>query len=135
MKKILYQFSRYVVVGGFAFIVDFAGLYVFTSYLGLHYLEAATLSFLLGLVTNYLLCIVWVFDVRKLDSKLGEFALFAIIGLMGLALNDLALYLLTERVGFYYLVSKVWAAALVLIFNFSLRRIVLFSSSPTPSKI
>ena len=37
------------------------------------------------------------------------------------------MFLLTEFASFHYLLSKAGAAALILIFNFSLRRSLLFS--------
>ncbi len=52
--NLLIQFVRYFFVGGFAFIVDFGLLYILTEYAGLHYLLSATLSFIAGLVVNYI---------------------------------------------------------------------------------
>lgn len=121
------QFSRYVVVGGLAFIVDFSVLYLLTEKAGLHYLVSATVGFLAGLVTNYLLCVAWIFDFRALSNKAHEFLVFGIIGIAGLLLNNLLLYLFTEFVAFHYLISKSLAAILILLFNFSLRRSLLFS--------
>lgn len=127
----LFQFSRYVLVGGLAFLVDFICLYWLTDHLGLHYLLSATLSFVLGLVSNYLMCLAWVFDVRRLSSRSNEFAIFSLIGVAGLLLNNLVLFALTDGAGIHYLASKVCAAALVLFFNFYLRRTLLFSRPPT----
>lgn len=121
------QFIRYVGVGGFSFVVDFTCLYLLTETIGWHYLASATLAFCAGLVTNYLLCLLWVFDFRRMRNRLHEFVVFGIIGLAGLLLNNLLLFLLTEEVGLHYLLSKLFAAAFVLLFNFSLRRWMLFS--------
>jgi putative flippase GtrA len=121
------QFIRYVGVGGFSFLVDFATLYLLTDVAGWHYLLAATAAFVAGLVTNYLLCLRWVFDFHRMGNRLHEFVVFGIIGLAGLLLNNLLLFLLTEEVGLHYLLSKLFAAAFVLLFNFSLRRWMLFS--------
>lgn len=127
------QFIRYVGVGGFSFLVDFSCLYLLTDLAGWHYLLAATLAFIAGLVTNYLLCLRWVFDFRRMHNRLHEFAAFGIIGLAGLLLNNLLLFLLTEAASLHYLLSKLFAAAFVLLFNFSLRRWMLFS--PTSSRV
>ena len=72
-KKIFYgasdnpliQFVRYFFVGGFAFIIDFGLLYILTEYAGLHYLLSATLSFIAGLVVNYIISCIWVFNNSK----------------------------------------------------------------------
>jgi putative flippase GtrA len=134
--RLVRQFISYVGVGGTAFAVDFGCLFVLTSLAGMHYLVSATLAFLLGLATNYLLCILWVFDYRRMSNRLHEFTVFGAIGIAGLILNNITLYLLTDLVGIHYLVSKAIAAAFILVFNFSLRRWMLFSPTlETPDPI
>lgn len=127
-KKALHQFVQYALVGGTAFAVDFSTLYLLTEQAGFHYLVSATIAFLLGLVINYLLCIAWVFDVRIMSNRLHEFSVFGLIGIAGLLLNNALLYALTDGLGLHYLMSKVIAAGIILTFNFSLRRRMLFSA-------
>jgi putative flippase GtrA len=126
-SPILRQFIQYVLVGGGAFVVDFAVLFLLTDKAGLHYLTSATAAFLVGLLVNYALCIAWVFDVRAIANRGHEFAIFASIGIAGLALNNGLMYAFTDLAGFHYLLSKFIAASLILIFNFALRRAILFS--------
>lgn len=126
------QFIRYLYVGGLSFLVDFACLYYLTEHIGMHYLISATLAFSLGLTTSYLLCLAWVFDFRRMPNRWHEFMVFSAIGLFGLVLNNLLLWLLTEHAGLYYLVSKIIATAAILFFNFSLRRWLLFSPPTNP---
>ena len=133
-QKALRQFAQYVLVGGAAFAVDISVLYLLTEEAGLHYLISATIAFLLGLVTNYLLCIAWVFDIRIMSNRLYEFTLFGLIGIAGLLLNNVLLYTLTDGLGLHYLVSKFVAAGVILIFNFSLRRRMLFSARHTAAE-
>jgi putative flippase GtrA len=121
------QFIQYVLVGGIAFIVDFVVLFLLTDKAGMHYLESATVAFLAGLLVNYLLCIAWIFDVRAIANRAHEFTIFAVIGGVGLALNNGLMYALTDMVGFHYLFSKIVAAGLILLFNFILRRTLLFT--------
>lgn len=129
--RIFRQFVQYVVVGGLAFMVDFVSLFVVTEGIGLHYLISASLGFSLGLITNYLLCIAWIFDFRAVSNRAHEFAIFCLVGIAGLMLNNLLMFVFTELVGLHYLFSKVGSAALILIFNFSLRRSLLFAERKT----
>lgn len=122
----LVQLFRYLIVGGGAFLVDFGSLYGFTEFAGVHYLLAAALAFLLGLVTNYLLSISWVFSSRKMGNRWVEFAVFGLIGVVGLGINELIIWQCTESLGFHYLVSKLAAAAVVLFWNFFARKYALF---------
>ena len=81
--NLLIQFVRYFFVGGFAFIIDFGLLYILTEYAGLHYLLSATLSFIAGLVVNYIISCIWVFNNSKFRNRIVEFLFFAAIGVVG----------------------------------------------------
>lgn len=123
----LFQLIRYTFVGGFAFIVDFGTLFLLTEYLNLHYLVSAAIAFILGLVTNYFLSIGWVFTRHTVSDKRIEFIVFTLIGLAGLGLNELFLWLFTELAGMYYLISKILTAVLVYLWNFFVRKLILFN--------
>jgi putative flippase GtrA len=124
--RTIVQLFRYLFVGGGAFLVDFGSLYVFTEFAGLHYLMAAALAFLLGLFTNYLLSVSWVFASRRMENRWVEFAVFGLIGVVGLGLNELIMWQCTESLGLHYLVSKLVAAAVVMFWNFFARKYALF---------
>ena len=128
----LNQFARYLVVGGLAFIVDFGSLYLLTEFAGLHYLASAAVAFLLGLITNYLLSRVWVFDRRTMENTALEFLVFAVIGIVGLGLNEAIIWFVREKIHFHYMVAKVISSAIVLMWNFGARRSLLFSERPMP---
>ncbi len=123
----LRQFLRYSLASMLAFGMDVLALYWLVERAGLHYLLAATLAYLLGLVCHYLLAIRWVFEVRRLPRWQHEFALYALLGLAGLGLNVLAIGLLVEQAGLAYLPAKLLAAALTVAFNFGARKLLLFS--------
>ena len=122
----LVQLFRYTFVGGVAFLCDFGALYALTEFAGLYYLISATLSFLLGLSVNYALSVFWVFNRHALRSRWVEFGIFAAVGLVGLGLNALIMWLLTDLVGMYYLLSKVGSTILVFLWNFAVRKASLF---------
>lgn len=128
-SKLTEQFLRYIVAGGLAFVCDISALWVMTEHLGIHYLISASLAFLLGLAVNYLICVGFIFEYRASVNSLHEFALFTAVGLLGLALNALILFGLTEGLALHYLTSKLFSAAVVLLFNFSARRHLLFSDN------
>lgn len=119
------QFFRYGFVSGVALIVDFGGMILLKEVFGINYLIAATISFTLGLVTNYLLSLLWVFG-RSKYSRATEFAVFAGIGIIGLGLNDLILWTLTGNIGLHYVLSKVVATGVTFVWNFSARKYLLF---------
>lgn len=124
--RLLVQFVRYFFVGGFAFVVDFGLLYILTEYAGLYYLLSATLSFISGLLVNYIISCIWVFSNSKFKNRLVEFLFFAAIGVVGLLLNDALIWLFTDCIGTHYMFSKIVAAAIVYLWNFFARKYLVF---------
>lgn len=120
------QLLRYGVVGVIAFIVDFGGLWVLTEFIGIPYLWSAAISFILGLITNYLLSTIWVFKEKRFDIYWLEFLIFTVIGVIGLAFNEVIIYVSTDLLGFYYLIGKTVSTIMVFFWNFFARKVVLF---------
>ncbi len=129
----LIQLFRYTFVGGFAFVVDFGSLYALTEFAGLHYLVSAAVAFLLGLCVNYLLSVRWVFNSRTMSNRWLEFGLFALVGVVGLGLNELIIWFFTEKVGLHYMGSKAVSAIIVYLWNFFARKRLLFSREQNDS--
>jgi putative flippase GtrA len=121
------QLLRYIFVGGIAYAVDFGSLFFLTEVVKIHYLISAAIAFILGLLTNYILSIFWVFAKRTLTSKQMEFLIFAIIGLVGLGLNEGIIWFFTALIHFHYLMSKVISAIVVFFWNFFARKRILFN--------
>lgn len=124
--NIIVQLFRYAVVGGLAFAADYGLLYALTEWCGLYYILSATLSFVAGLTVNYLISIHWVFNESKLRSRTAEFVIYAAVGVVGLLFNNLLLYLFTDCLELHYMISKLVSAAIVLLWNFVARRLILF---------
>ena len=79
-----------------------------------------------GTSVSYALSVLWVFDTRRVASKAAEYALFVLVGAVGLALNEGLLWLFTEALGLHYLLAKVIAATLIFGWNFGARKLLLF---------
>jgi putative flippase GtrA len=118
---------RYLLASAFALAVDF-GLYVALIRLAeVHYLIAAPLGFAFGLATIYLLSVRWVFGYRRLAGRRTEFALFAVIGLAGMALNQGIIYAAVQWMPGSYEIAKLISAGMVFCFNFISRKLLLFT--------
>ncbi|MBN2788897.1 MAG: GtrA family protein [Candidatus Delongbacteria bacterium] len=124
--NIFIQLIRYTFVGGFAFFFDFSALFILTEYCEMHYLFSAVFAFLIGLLINYKISILWVFKNRNLKSKHNELLVFAFIGLVGLILNEFFIWFFTEKLNNYYMISKSISAILVYLWNFFVRKFTLF---------
>lgn len=128
-SSLMGQFVRYLVTGGFAFVVDFL-LYAFCLYeLNWHYLVANLVGLVAGLVINYVMSVAWVFSECKRvleDRKTVEFGVFAIVGIIGVGINELLMLLMVGMLDANEMKSKIVAAILVLMWNFGVRKMVLF---------
>lgn len=122
----LHEFIRYFVASLIALAVDFGTLWALTSLAGVSYLISGAIAFTIGLAVVYILSVFWVFSARNVRNRSVEFLLFAVIGVVGLALNEAILYALTTVFGLFYLLSKAASVIVVFSWNFAARKWLLF---------
>ena len=122
MNKLVNKIIRFSIVGGIATIIDFVYLYIFKEFLNFNVILANTLSFIISVTYNYIASITWVFDVNKNKNKNIQFIIFIIFSVVGLIINNVILYILTDKLNIYYLISKVIATLIVMVFNFVTRK-------------
>jgi len=125
MKRIAIEFLKYVVVGGLSFLIDWSLLNEGVR-IGMHYMLATALGFCAGLLTNFLLCIFWIWRGQQAKT-FKDFAVFAGIGVAGLGITELGMWIGVGQLHFTPSPVKVVVAAFVLIWNFTLRRVLVFS--------
>ena len=118
---------RYLIVSALALIADYGLLVGLTQFAGLHYLVSAAIGFLCGLVLTYFLSVKFVFRVRRLTNPKHEFLIFAGIGLCGLAMNEMVMGLLVGGLGLGFAFAKLPTAGVSFLFNFGMRRALLFT--------
>ena len=121
------QFFRYICVGGIATVVDWSVLELFYAVLGFGLYVATAIGFAFGLTTNYLLSKFFAFKGTPTDkSVVGEILIFLITGLIGLGLTEVIMWFMTSVLSTHHLVSKAVATALVLLWNFGSKKILLY---------
>lgn len=139
-NKTSVQFFRYFIVGGISFAADFGTLFLLVEVFGFREkeLQAAAIAFIIGLILNYLISKYWIFKNYIFTNKIFEFLIFALIGIVGLGINEVIILLfqniLSEYLVFgnlisikqYYLLGKIFSTAIVFIWNFSARKLILF---------
>ncbi len=120
------QLLRSVFSSVLAFAVDFGLLVLLTEVLRVHYLLSAACGFVTGTSLGYRISVRWVFNRRRVRRRTVEFTVFLLVGAVGLALNELLLWLFTEPLGVYYLISRLLAGSIIFFVNFFARRTLLF---------
>ena len=122
------ELSRYLVVSAIALAVDLGLLAILTALFALPYLAANAIAFTLASLIAYMGSVHWAFKNRKIANQKLELALFIAIGMAGLLLNEATLWLGVEVAALSLLVAKMGAAVTSFAFNFTVRKIVLFST-------
>jgi len=119
------QALRYAVAAFGGFAADYGALLLLKEWVGLHYLLAVPIAFVVGLAVNYLIGIWFVFRRGALPLR-RELALFLLISLLALAVTEGTMYGLTDLLRVDYRISRVVSGAITYLFNFFLRRTVLY---------
>jgi len=122
-----WEFFRYGLASAGALALDFGILVAAVEWFGLHYLTGAVLGFLAGIVFIYVVSVTWVFSHRSVQNRRLEFFIFLTIGVTGLILNAGIMWTGTEMAGLAYQISKLVSVIIVFLFNFTMRKALLFS--------
>ena len=120
------EFTRYFLVSGAALVVDFGLFLTLSDAVGVYYLWAGAIGFCVGMVIAYLGSIYWAFAGRSVESRVFEFVVFAIVGVVGLGITEIVLWTGTDVVGLHHGISKIVATAFTFLFNFFVRKVLLF---------
>lgn len=127
LRTALREGGRYLVASACALALDFGSYVALIQLGGIHYLVAAPVAFMIGLVAIYVLSARWAFTVRRYEDRRIEFLLFSVIGAVGLLLNQAVIYVGVESAGLSPEVAKLVSAGFVFGFNFSARKLLLFT--------
>ena len=134
---------RFALTGGVCFLVELAVLILLKGKLGIDTLIATPVAFLISVILNYLLCVVWVFRGAK-NRGVGAKAGFLITSVIGLGLNELLMLLFRLILGEdaviltvfgktvnMYVLNKCLATLIVMIWNYFSKRAVLYRKAKT----
>ncbi len=150
---LLWEIFRFLLVGGFATLVDWGVSFLVAAILPDMFLFSTWnfktvistgLGFIVGLFVNYFLSIVFVFKNKKDENEgksLKDFALFALIGVLVLLFQILGIFLIDDlfftkgihfttiligNLTWSYIIAKVVMTAVGLVLNYVFRKIFIF---------
>lgn len=132
MKKLIEQFMKFGVVGVIAFVIDYGLLALLTEAFGINYLVSATISFTVSVIFNYIASMRYVFTHKEDMSRTREFIIFVVLSVCGLLINNALMWAGVELLQWpdwlqdhAYLIVKIFATAVVMVWNFVTRKIFL----------
>lgn len=127
------QFLSYFGVGGSAAIVEWVCFTVFVSALGLPYLIATVLAFILSTTVNWILGRVFTFKesaYKEKNERVKEVMLVFLVSAIGLGFNMLLMYVFVDVMGMktnlQQTIAKVLATGTVFIWNFLSRKLWIY---------
>lgn len=86
------------------------------------YLFSALCGYLIGLSINFYLSEKFVFGYSRISNWAKRLGLFAMVGIVGLCILEILMWMLVDFIGVAYLYSKLLATGIVYLWNFFARR-------------
>jgi putative flippase GtrA len=121
------ELIRAGMVSVLALSVDLGLLLLLANVFHQHYLLAASTGFVAGLAINYILSTKWVFRSRRGVPSHIEFMIFSAVGFVGLGLTDLLMFVFVSWLHIPLAISKICTAGVVFCWNFTARKLLLFT--------
>lgn len=124
-EKLLIQIFKFGIVGGIAFVIDYLSLIICKEVFHLNTLLATAIAFTISVIYNYIASIKWVFDVNKEKDSKTNFIIFIVLSIVGLIITEIIMWFGTDVLNISYLIIKIVATAVVMVFNFITRKMFL----------
>lgn len=137
MRKLIEQFLKFGVVGTIAFCIDYGVLMLLSQAFDVDPVLSAAVSFCVSVVFNYMASMRYVFTHRADMSRSREFAVFIVLSAAGLVINEACMAAGVAVLGTSALmvtVTKLFATAVVMVWNFFSRKKWLDGGEPAGEK-
>lgn len=137
MRKLIEQFLKFGVVGTIAFCIDYGVLMLLSRAFGVDPVLSAAVSFCVSVVFNYMASMRYVFTHRADMSRSREFVVFIVLSAVGLVINEACMAAGVAVLGTSALmvtVTKLFATAVVMVWNFFSRKKWLDGGEPAGEK-
>lgn len=131
-KEGIRQLLSYVCVGGAAAVVEWICFHLFSNVLNLNYILSTALAFIFSTAVNFILGRMWTFRNSSSyeNKRVAEAVLVYGVSAIGLLFNMLLMYIFVSVLKLdtplLKVVSKVAATGIVFIWNFLVRKLVIY---------
>lgn len=116
-KFFILKFLKFGVVGFSGVIVDFGITYLFKEIIKLNKYVSNAIGFICAATSNYILNRIWTFESENADVA-TEYGKFMLVSAIGLGINSLTLYILTDKLKWNFYLSKIFAIGMATLWNF-----------------
>ena len=127
INEILFQkFIKFCVVGFSGMVIDFGTTWLLKEKVKVNKYIANSTGFILAATSNYIWNRFWTFHSEN-SHIVTEYFSFILISLIGLAINNLIIYILSDRLKFNFYFAKLIAIGVVTVWNFIMNYLITFS--------
>jgi len=124
-ELLLWKFLKFCIVGSSGMIIDFGTTWLLKEKVRINKYIANSSGFILAATSNYLINRYWTFHSEN-PKVATEYLSFILISVAGLGINNLVLYLLTDKMKLNFYLSKLFAIGVVTLWNFSMNYLFTF---------
>jgi putative flippase GtrA len=112
------KMAEFGVVGLLGMCIDFFVTWLCKEKLRINKYIANSLGFITAVVSNFYLNLNWTFHANGQNTNV-YFIRFSLIAIIGLALNNLIIYLFINKLSLNFYISKLIAVLCVFVWNFT----------------
>ena len=117
-RELSFEFIRFAIVGVLNTLIHLSILYFLTEYLHIYYILSSLIGFSLAVTNSFILNTIWTFK-KNIREKAGfRYTKFFVISTLAAVINLALLYLITEFLGVWYILSQIVATGFSLVVNF-----------------
>jgi len=125
-QVLIFKFLKFCTVGLSGMVIDFGVTWILKEKVKINRYLANTCGFILAASSNYLWNRVWTFESQS--KQIGtEYISFFTIALVGLGINNLVLWFLSDKMKYNFYLSKIFATGVVTLWNFGMNFVFTFA--------
>lgn len=120
------QVIRYLLSGGTVALTELVVLYLFTDLLHVWYLFSFFVAFFVAFCVSFALQKFWTFGDRETEGIHRQAFSYFLVTIGNFLFNTLALYILVEYAGVWYLAAQFLINIVIAIANFVIYKFIIF---------
>ena len=129
-KDFLIKFLKFGLVGFSGIFIDFGITWFTQEILKIQKYIANAIGFTTAATSNYILNRIWTFESTN-PRVMVEYTEFIVISTIGLGINTLVLWLLVSKLRMNFYLAKLFAIAVVTLWNFFANAFITFNADRT----
>lgn len=121
------EIFRFIIAGVITAMINLGILYTLSSILGLWYILAVVVTFIVGTAVSFVMQKFWAFSHYSLKKTHREIFWYTINSVGGLLFNVIALYVLVEYFDIWYISAQFFLLIVLAVWNFFAYRFLIFT--------